>query len=89
MKFGMNGVETRHFWGFEKGNRLRIERSSDLDYSQTPKPRFLNYFLRNPGFSRIWAPKIPKIQKIPKIPKIARRQCHRSRAAAKAPLPTP
>ncbi len=33
------------FWIFEKGNRHRIARSSDLDYSRAPKTRFLNYVL--------------------------------------------
>ncbi len=53
-------------WGFEMRIRYRIERSSDLDYSQGLKPRFLTYFLwiypeppENPiesGLSGYWEP---------------------------------
>ena len=51
-------------WTFEKGNRRRIARSSDLDYSQAPEPQnpiFKIGCYRFPGFGGLGTPKNLKV----------------------------
>ena len=53
--FGHEWGRNSRFWGFEKGNRRGIARSSDLDYSRGSKRRFLIILLNFIDFPGFWA----------------------------------
>ena len=58
MDLDMNEIETQHFGVLRRAIDTELKDLSIWTIPRPPKLIFFNNFLKNPGFSRSWNPKI-------------------------------